>query len=531
MGIRDLLFVSAVVAGAASLGSWLLRPANPKVATASISSSTSPDPAVAEVDSAIRHSWAEKQLRPADRADDLAVMRRLSLALAGAIPSLEEVRRFERRPEAGRVDAWIDDLLRDRRTADALAERLARAFVGTEDGPFLVFRRRRFAAWLSDAILEDRPYDQVVREMIAGTGLWTDRPATNFLTVTRAEDTERPDPERLGARVARAFLGVRLDCAQCHDHPFQPWKQDDFRGLSAFFGEVRSNLKGVNDAETLYAPLDRKTKQPTPVTPRVPFAPEACPESGVSRQRLASWVVDPRNVAFSRATANRFWAILFGRPLVEPVDDLPVDGPTPEALAVVAKDFADHGYRLHRLIRLIASTEAFRLDSAGPASSTDRPESWATFPMTRLRPDQVAGAITQSAKLATLGPESPWVVRLFAYTARNDFVRRYGDTGEDEFDARPGTIPQRLLLMNGELVRERIKDDLFNAANRIATLSPDDAIAVEAAYLSVLTRRPSAEESSHFVGRLKGTSAQERKDRVADLFWTLMNATEFSWNH
>ena len=173
---------------------------------------------------------------PGRAAPQLAVMRRLSLALCGTIPSLEEIRRFEARPASGRIDAWLGDLLRDRRCADYLAERFARAFVGTEDGPFLKFRRRRFVAWLSDAILENRPYDSVVRDLITDDGLWTDHPAVNFLAVTIDEKTERPSPDRLAARVSRAFLGIRLEYAQCHDHPFQPWKQADFHGLAAFFG-------------------------------------------------------------------------------------------------------------------------------------------------------------------------------------------------------------------------------------------------------------------------------------------------------
>ena len=129
--------------------------------------------------------------------------------------------------------------------------------------------------------------------------------------------------------------------------------------------------------------------------------------------------------------------------------------------------------------------------------------------MTRLRPEQVAGAVFQAASLTTLGPQSHWFVRLVSYTGRNDFVRRYGDTGEDEFDARGGTIPQRLLLMNGEIVREKIKDDFFTAATRIAELAPDDRKAVETAYLAVLTRRPTPEESAHFVGRLAGTTGND----------------------
>src|SRR5262249_12176944 len=159
--------------------------------------------------------------------------RRVALALTGTIPALSEIRRLEATPAGDRLRLQLDNLFRERRSADYLAERLARACVGTEDGPFLVFRRRRFVAWLSDQLYQNRPYDALVREIISDSGLWTDRPATNFITVTYNPDKKEPNPERLAARVARAFLGVRLDCAQCHDHPFQPWRRDDFQGLAA----------------------------------------------------------------------------------------------------------------------------------------------------------------------------------------------------------------------------------------------------------------------------------------------------------
>jgi hypothetical protein len=543
MGIRDVLFVGVVLGGAAALGAGLLRPPGepPKRARAMEAEATARSadirPVVAELDADFRRRWSERGLAPSPMAPELAVMRRLSLALTGSIPSLEEIRRFEARPAGARVAPWLEELLRDRRSADYLAERLARAYVGTEDGPFLLFRRRRFTTWLSDAILENRPYNAIVRDLIAENGLWTDHPATNFVTVTYDPEAGRPDPERLGARVARAFLGVRLDCAQCHDHPFQPWKQGDFRGLAAFFGSVRSNLRGIHDGDGHYKPPDRKTKEPTTVEPRVPFLSDLRPKTGSPREQLAAWVVNPANPNLPRAIVNRVWALLLGRPLVEPVDDLPAAGELPPLLTRLADDFVGHGYDLRRLVRVIAATEAFRRDSAGAsvdptaAPTEEHEEAWAAFPLTRLRPEQVAGALFQATTLATIGAQSPWVVRLAAYTGRNDFVRRYGDTGEDEFDARGGTIPQRLLLMNGDLVRDRIKDDLLNATTRIAVLAPDDRKAVEVAYLVVLTRRPTPEEWDHFAGRLAGTTGQGRKDRLTDLYWTLLNTTEFSWNH
>jgi Protein of unknown function (DUF1549)/Protein of unknown function (DUF1553) len=534
VGYRDVLFLAVVLGGTGIMGAGLFRPSGSRSAQPSKPLAVRSDlkTIVAAVDASFRDRWAEQMLVPAAPAPDLAVMRRLALVLCGSVPSLEEVRRFEARPNEGRVGAWLDDLLADRRCADYLAERFARAFVGTEDGPFLLYRRRRFIAWLSDALLENRPYDSLVSELIADRGLWTDHPATNFVTVTFDPDAGRPTPDRLAARVARAFLGARIDCAQCHDHPFQPWKQSDFRGLAAFFGAAHSNLRGIHDTENDYMPPDHKTKEPVKVEPRVPFCPELLPAKGTSREQLAAWVVDRRNPNFSRATVNRVWALLLGRPLAEPVDDLRASGELHPALGRLADDFAEHGYNLHRLIHIIAATEVFRLDSAVPETpSEEQEEAWAVFPMTRLRPEQVAGALFQCSSLTTLGPQSHWFIRMVTYTGRNDFVRRYGDTGEDEFDSRGGTIPQRLVLMNGEIVRDKIKSDLFTAPGRIADLAPNDRKAVETAYLAVLTRRPSPEEETHFTTRLAGTSKDERKARLTDLYWALINTTEFSWNH
>lgn len=124
----------------------------------------------------------------------------------GTIPSLEEIRQFESRPEGERLTWWIDHVLQDRRFADYLAERFARVFVGTEDGPFILFRRRKFRSWLSDQITLNVPYDQIVREVISTEGIWTEKPATNFITVTAQNDkANQPDPVRLAGRVTRAF--------------------------------------------------------------------------------------------------------------------------------------------------------------------------------------------------------------------------------------------------------------------------------------------------------------------------------------
>jgi hypothetical protein len=536
MWARNLLFLGTVGAGLTALTAALFPPRLPdRLRNIDLSATNASDfrEAAAGVDEAFTRQWQSQGLTPAPAATDLALLRRMSLALTGSIPSLGEIRQFEEYVGQDRLQWWLAGMLNERRFADYFAERLARAFVGTEDGPFLVYRRRRFVSWLSDQIHEQRPYDELVREMIASDGLWTGKPATNFITVTIEQDKKNaPNPERLAARVARAFLGVRLDCAQCHNHPFQSWKQADFHGLAAFFGQVQQGLTGIHDGDGEWRVENRKTGAVDTISPRVPFMQDLLPPDGTRRERLARWVTDPRNPYFARVTVNRIWALLLGRPLVEPVDDLLLADELPVALQVLADDFTNHGYDLRRLIQLISASRVFRLDSAADFEITDAHEkAWAAFPMSRLRPEQVAGAVEQAGSVQTLNQDSHILRRIIRAAGMNEFVKRYGDTGEDEFDSHGGTIPQRLLLMNGELVKEKTKAELLTASGQIGMMAPTDSAAVENAYLGVLTRRPTPEEREYFEARLRDSFQDERQRHMEDLYWTLLNSAEFSWNH
>jgi hypothetical protein len=268
----------------------------------------------------------------------------------------------------------------------------------------------------------------------------------------------------------------------------------------------------------------------------VPFQPELLPAEGPLRERLAKWVTHPQNRAFARTTVNRVWALLYNRPLVEPVDDLPLEGPYPPGMEILADDLVAHNNDLQRLTRLIAASRVFQLDSAmhdGERHVTNEQETlFAAFPMSRLRPEQVAGSVIQGSSLRTIDAQAHVVFRIARFLQQGEFVKRYGDIGEDEFNQRSGTIPQQLLLMNGELVDKHSQEDLlFNASTRIAVLAPNDVSAVETAYLCALTRRPTAPEQQYFTGMLKGTKGKERNRIMEDLFWTLLNTTEFSWNH
>jgi hypothetical protein len=491
---------------------------------------------VRQVDESFRQSWKDQQLTPAPQASDLAIARRLSLALTGSVPSLEEIRQFEPRDSQGdsnRLAGWTNHLLHDRRHADYFADRLARAYVGTEDGPLLIYRKRRFTSWLSDELHKNTPYGELVKHMISERGLNTDKPAVNFIAATYDEAKKGPDAEKLAIRVTRAFLGLRIDCAQCHDHFQEPrWKQTHFQSLAAFFGQTHHVVTHISDGEGVYRYEDRVRGGTHEIDVGVPFLPELLPATGTRRERLAAWLTDPRNVYFTRATVNRVWAMMLGRPLLKRIEAQTLDEYVPPALEILAADFASHGHDMRRLIMLIASTEVFRLDSAAPFELTDaHDEAWAVFPLTRLRPEQVIGSVIQAASVRTIDQNSQIFVRLTRLFNERDFVKRYGDADDDEFARSHGTIPQRLLMMNGDLVDGKARNELLNASTQIALFAPDDRAAIETAYLCVFTRRPTQKESDHFVAKLVGTTGAERQRRVADMYWVLFNSTEMSWNH
>lgn len=494
---------------------------------------------VGRVDQVIEQRWQAAGVTPAEAAEDRTVLRRLSLALHGTIPSLEELRRFDVDTDPHRIERWTLQMLRDRRFADYFAARLARSLIGSENGQFIIFRRDRFTQWLADEIAEGRPFDQLVREMIASQGLWTGVPATNY--ITQAADDGVVDPNKLAGRTVRAFLGQRIDCAQCHNHPFADWKQQQFEGLAACYGQAQVRPTGIeDDFKKQFKINDRMTLKDRTVAPAVPFGQEWWPEEGTDRQRLAAWVTHPENVRFERALANRTWGLLFGRPWHNPVDDLP-NPPTGEAaeqdlLNLLGADFRTHDYDLRRLVFVISTSRAFRLSSQHPAYTSGEgietvEAHWAAYPLVRLRPEQMIGAMVQAASIKTIDQNSHLFTRTLKFFRSQDFVRDYGDLGELELEERGGTIPQALLRMNGRFAREVAEASPVSASGRIATMAPTDVEAVETTYLCCLARRPSPEELAAFLTLEDGQPKPRRSDLVEDVYWTLFNSPEFCWNH
>lgn len=494
---------------------------------------------VDDVNKFFAERWNEAGIEAATGADELTLFRRLSLVLHGTSPSLEEIRKFESDLSTGRMERWTGRMLADRRFADYFARRFSRFIVGTDEGQFVVFRRDRFWAWLGDQLHKNRPYDEIVRDMISQRGLWTDKPEVNFVAAVVTEGVI--DHNKLAGRTARAFLGQRIDCAQCHNHPFADWKQHQFEGLAACYGQVNISGVGVEDnKKEPYTIQDRLTLQNREIEPAVPFHPEWMPASGRTRERLAAWVTHPDNRRFDRAIVNRVWGLLFGKPWIQPVDDLPNPNESArdpnDLLDLLGADFREHGCDLKRLISTIVATRVYRLSSQHPAYDSGEmadavEQTWAAFPLTRLRPEQVIGSMLQASSIKTVDQNSHWTIRAIRFFRELDFVKEYGDLGDDELTERAGTIPQALLRMNSGFAAEWTKSTIFSAAGRIAGIALNDESCLDLCFLVCLTRHPTPEERSVMLKQLEGTKGDERSRLVEDLFWTLFNSPEFCWGH
>ncbi|MDV6030134.1 MAG: DUF1549 domain-containing protein [Phycisphaera sp. RhM] len=494
------------------------------------------------VNAARNEQLAALELQSARPADWMTSCRRMSLALIGSGVSLQEIRGLERLPEGQRESTHLSNLMRDPRFHDYWAERWTRFIVGADEGPFIVYRRRRFRHWLSDELAANRPYDQIVRDLITAEGLWTDRPEVNFLTVTFDSNDGNPDPIRLAARTSRAFLGLRIDCLQCHNDflgnvnlgdpvETREGRQQDFHQLAAFYSSAKTNgLQGVRTGEADYEYQYLDASETVEVAPAVPYAAELLPEEGDARSRLATWVTHRDNRQFSRAAVARFWALMFGRSATEAVDNLPLDEPLPPMLEPIVDDFVQHR-DIRRTIRIIAQSDAFRVDSRATFDVTPQHEErYAVFPLTRLRAEQVAGSIVQASKIKAINRDSSLLVQLIRYGSINDFLERFGDLGENEFSKDGITIPQRLLMINGNMLREAGQPNpILNATGHINLFARDDAQAIETIYLCLLNRYPSAEERDYFIDKM--TERSDRAEALEDLYWTLANSTEFTWNH
>jgi hypothetical protein len=512
----------------------------------------------ADLDRLLAAEWKKAHVQPAPPVDDARFLRRIYLDLAGTIPPPEVVQAYLADDKPGKRERALTALLDGPAYADHFTNVWERLLIGR------ALRQPRadhvtFRAWLHDALARNDGWDAIARAVLASTGETDKNGATNFFLRYAQSPTD------LTGKVARTFLGVQIQCAQCHDHPTEKWKRDDFRKLAAVFVRTGAQPVGekekgvpraflVRDFPISVAGLGMKMKDADlkAIEDARPAALDGTDFTGASNRRetFAQWLVKPTNAWFARAQVNRVWAMLVGRGFVEPIDDFRASNPVaaPAVLEALSNDFASHRYDLKRLIRLIAGTRAYQLAAApvrrGNLADTER--LFARYPLRPLGPEELYDSLMLSTHVEPLFQKFAGANFEKQKLQLRNLVAFLFDTDEEaEPNEFEGTVPQALLLINGPLINAGASALPTTALADILAMPVGDEAKIEQLYLRTLSRRPSAAETARWVAYLHaprevfdvkkpglrqyaGTPVTQAYE---DLFWALLNSSEYEMRH
>jgi hypothetical protein len=492
-------------------------------------------PTVNFVDELALAKWKKLGLVPSDLCTDGEFIRRATLDLCGKLPAPDQVRAFVADPSPGKRAQLIDRLLDDKDYAAFFALRWGSilrnaSLAGAEQAAYA------FHDWLRDMIARNRPYDEFVRGIVAAAGEWQEAPAVNWYWQMRDDQLHQPV-----ADTAQVFLGLRLQCAKCHHHPYERWSQDDYYGLAGFFS--RLGRKSFGEPPPYYSARTRTTGEVNPRTGK-PIEPKlldgpvlvVSPEDD-PRHKLVDWMAAPDNPFFAKALCNRLWGHFLGRGLVDPVDDLRETNPpsNPELLDALAKDFIAHQFDVKHVIRTICTSRTFQLSSVPNEYNEHDRQNHARFYGKRLiaevaldAVDQVCGSRSQFNKMSkqARAVELPHEA-FFSY-----FL--------DVFDRPPRSSPCECARSNGASLSQVLhlanspdmEDKIGNGNGRVARLvqqKTPPAKAIEDLYLAAFSRVPTADELKKALAHVE--KQKDPRRGLEDVTWALLNSREFLFNH
>ena len=485
--------------------------------------------------------WAKLQslsITPSEPCDDATFLRRAYCDLIGRLPTPEEVRAFLADTSSEKREKLVDALLERPEYADFWANKWADLL---RPNPYRVGIKAVFNydQFIRDSFRRNKPYDQFVRELVTAQGsTWKNGAAVLF--------RDRRTPDEITTLVSQLFLGVRLECAKCHHHPFEKWGQDDFYSFAAYFAKLDHKGTGLSPPisggeEIVLVGKRGEVKHPVTqavMSPRPLFgtAPQI-EENGDPREALAGWMTSPENDYFAQVIANRIWADLMGRGLVEPVDDLRATNPpsNPPLLAALGKYLREQKFDLKKLLRAIATSHVYSLSARPSERNLSDTRNYSRRYRTRLRAEVLADAladITLMPEKFEAMPAGSRSTQLWTHRIDSTFLDTFGrpDPNQDPPCERmaDGSVTQSLHLMNAPDLFRRVTSDEGRAAKLAAGELPPQKI-VEELYLLCYGRWPDAEETA-LGQQVFAASGATRRQATEDLLWALINTPEFVFN-
>ncbi|MBI5757487.1 MAG: DUF1553 domain-containing protein [Planctomycetales bacterium] len=500
-----------------------------------------PKLAASSFDRLLLRQWRRLGVVPSAPADDATFLRRVTIDICGSLPTSDEVVEYLADTRSDKRARLIDRLLERPEYASYIALKWADILQNRGAG-YSTSKQRAgttlFAAWIRDSIAANKPYDQFVSEILTASGSQNENPPALWYR------TVRKSPEYVES-VAQAFLGVRVQCAQCHHHPTERWSQSDYFGLAAVFSRV-GRKGGFADAEVPTDEIIFLKERGEVVHPRTGAILRPRPLGGTEfslglhddpRSSLASWMTSADNPFFARTMVNRLWAHFLGRGIVHPIDDARSTNPpsNPELLDALAQDFVASGFDVKHLIRVITSSHAYRLEAAPHAGNAGDTQTFARFYPRRVTAEVLLDGVSQVLDVPTNFPGVPVGTRATELPDENvtaHFLDVFGRPARmsacecERVDAP--ALTQALELVNSAEIQRKLTDKA-GYAQRLSTSDKSHADLAAEAILRVLARRPRPEELKAAVDFLE--SEPDRAEACRSLLWSLLATNEFLFNH
>ncbi|MBI1842581.1 MAG: DUF1553 domain-containing protein [Verrucomicrobia bacterium] len=498
------------------------------------------------IDDLVDQKLRRLKLLPSPLCSDTEFIRRAFLDLTGSLPTADEARRFVSDPSPSKRRHWTDQLL----TSPAFADHWALKWADTlraEERSLDFLGVTAFQRWIRDRVASNKPLDQFAREILSAAGSTYTHPEASFYRAVR-------DPLSRGEAVARVFLGTRLQCAKCHNHPFERWTQADYYDWSSVFARVRYTVlenqrkdeldqnEFVGEQIVWHSDEGSVTNAKTGLAAKPRFL--GAKEGGSWEDpltALADWMTAPGNALFARAQANRIWAQLMGKGIVDPVDDFRATNPgsNPPLLDALARDLVESGFDQRRLIRAIVASRTYQLSTVPNSTNQDDDSNFSRALARRLSAEQILDSASQVTGIAPEFHDQPSGVRAARITGGRPNPR-YGETPADRFLAVFGkperqlacdcersaetTMSQAFQLVSGPVLQDLISRPQNHLADWLAGHRAPELI-LDDLYWSALSRPATQEERERFAPQL-ANSANARA-YLEDLAWAVLNAKEF----
>jgi hypothetical protein len=474
---------------------------------------------------------------PSQIADDATFLRRATIDIAGRLPTIEETNAFRDDKDPTKRDRLIDRLVDSADYADYFANKWSAVLRNRRKMPTYTRGTYGFHSWIRQSLYENLPYDEFVREILAASGEMSETPPVAWYREVKEVDQQVED-------TAQLFLGLRIQCARCHHHPFEAWSQRDYYGFSAFFKQVGRKPGLEADEERIY----HKRGQAKAVNPKTSeslsptglgSAPMEISAERDPRQALVDWMADPKNKFFAPALVNRYWKHFFSRGIVDPEDDMRVTNPAtnPELLDALAQHFIKSKFDLKDLVRTICKSTTYQLAAEPNEFNARDKQNFSRYYPKRLNAEVLLDAVdfvTGSASSFNGLPVGARAVQIPDNGVNSYFLTVFGRPEgasacecERSMDA---SLAQSLHLLNSQEVQGKL------AAGRAGKLAGDKAMEtrekIRQLYLASFSREPQADELAAAEAHInRATTDETRKQAFEDVLWALVNTKEFLFNH